>query len=133
MNGARGLSLIELMVVLGVIAVLAAVGYPLYTAQTEKARRYDAQGVLLALANQLEQHRAAQPNLGYTGFVVNDFSELWGSTGKYYDFVVQLNDAAPFSYGLEAQPKAAQAGDACGTLSLDAQGTRSAATDKCWK
>lgn len=38
----RGLTLVELMVVVAVLAVLAGIAYPLYTAQTQKARRADA-------------------------------------------------------------------------------------------
>ena len=101
--------------------------------QVEKSRRGDAQGVLLALANQLEQHRAAQPNTGYTGFTINDFAGLWDAISDSYDFTVALNAGTPFSYTLTAAPKAGQAGDRCGDLTLDELGSKVAAETNCWK
>ena len=130
---ADGLSLVELLVVMAVLAILATVGYPLYSEQVEKSRRGDAQGVLLALANQLEQHRAAQPNTGYTGFTLNDFAGLWDAISDSYDFTVALNAGTPFSYTLTATPKGGQAGDRCGDLTLDELGSKVAAETNCWK
>jgi type IV pilus assembly protein PilE len=130
---ADGLSLVELLVVMAVLAILATVGYPLYSEQVEKSRRGDAQGVLLALANQLEQHRAAQPNTGYTGFTINDFAGLWDAISDSYDFTVALNAGTPFSYTLTAAPKGGQAGDRCGDLTLDELGSKVAAETNCWK
>ena len=121
------------MVVLAVLAILAAIGYPLYTAQVNKARRSDAQGVMLTLANQLEQHLARQPNVGYTGFVLNDFSELWNSISSAYNFTLTLDGGAPFTYTLTATPTGPQAGDSCGAISLDELGTRTAAAANCWR
>ena len=129
----RGLSLVELLVVMAVLAILAAVGYPLYSEQVQKSRRGDAQGVLLDLANQLEQHRATQPNTGYTGFVINDFAGLWDAIDDAYDFTVALNVATPFNYTLTAAPTGGQAGDRCGNLTLDEMGSRVAAEANCWK
>ena len=129
-----GLTLIELMVVVAVMAVMAAVGIPLYNDQVQKSRRYDAQGVLMSLANQLEQHRAYQPNVGYSGFVLNDYSELWGPLNGSYLFSVTLySTAAPFDYDLTAAPAGPQTGDRCGSLSMDELGGKSAGEANCWK
>ena len=130
---ADGLSLVELLVVMAVLAILATVGYPLYSEQVEKSRRSDAQGVLLALANELEQHRAAQPNTGYTGFVINDFAGLWDAVDDSYDFTVALNAGTPFRYTLTAAPTGGQVGDRCGDLTLDELGSKVAAESNCWK
>lgn len=46
----RGLTLVELMVVVAVLAVLATVAYPLYTNQVQKARRADAKVALETIA-----------------------------------------------------------------------------------
>ena len=130
----KGLTLVELMVVVAVLAVMAVIGIPLYNDQVEKSRRYDAQGVLMTLANQLEQHRASQPNVGYTGFALNDFSDLWGSLNGSYLFSVTLNSpTAPFEYDLTAAPAGPQTGDRCGSLSMDELGGKSAAETNCWK
>lgn len=130
----KGLTIVELMVIVAVMAIVAAVAIPLYNGQVQKSRRYDAQGVLMALANQLEQHRASQPNVGYTGFVLNDFSDLWGPLNGSYLFSVTLNGTtAPFDFDLTAAPAGPQTGDPCGSLSMDELGTKSAAETNCWK
>jgi len=131
MQKSRGLTLVELMVVVAVLAIVATIGYPLYTDQVQKSRRYDAQGALLNLGNQLEQHRAMQPNVGYTGFVLSDFSDLSDRLSNHYNFAVTLGTT---TYDLTATPVSgsSQAGDRCGTLTVDEQGQTSPG-DNCWK
>lgn len=57
----------ELMIVLVIMSILVAIGYPLYTQQLMKSRRSDAQTALLNAANQEEVYYAN--NMAYaTGF-----------------------------------------------------------------
>jgi type IV pilus assembly protein PilE len=130
---AKGLSLIELLIVVSVLAVAAAVGYPLYVEQVQKSRRNDAQGVLLALANEIEQHRALQPNVGYSGFAIDDFSEIWNSISGSYSFSVTLSSVTPFTYVFTAAPTGPQTGDRCADLVLNELGEKAAAQPNCWK
>lgn len=130
---ANGLSLVELLIVILVLAVAAAVGYPRYMEQVQKSRRNDAQGVLLALANEIEQHRAVQPNVGYSGFAIDDFSEIWSSINASYLFSVTLSSVTPFFYVLTAAPTGPQTGDRCGDLVLNESGEKAAAQANCWK
>jgi len=59
----KGLTLVELMVVVAVLAVLAGIAYPLYTDQVQKARRADAKIALETIA--LAQERAYTLNGSY--------------------------------------------------------------------
>ena len=126
-----GLTLIELLIVVVIMVVLSSIAYPLYTDQVRKARRYDAEGVLMALANVMEQSLARTPNTGYGINDLSPHSGLWATIDTYYTFTV-ANPTA-FSYTLTATPKSPQSGDACGTLSLTQNGTRSPADAGCWK
>jgi len=131
MKKTSGFTLVELLIVVIIMAVLSSIAYPLYTDQVRKARRYDAEGVLMALANVMEQDLARTPNTGYGISDLTPFSDLWTAIDNYYTFTV-ANPTA-FSYTLTATPKSPQSGDACGTLSLTQNGTKSPADAGCWK
>ena len=54
-NMKKGFSLVELLLVLGLVGLLTAMAYPNYTHILVRTRRLEAQTALLNLANQLEQ------------------------------------------------------------------------------
>jgi type IV pilus assembly protein PilE len=51
-----GFTLIELMIVLAVVAILAAIAYPSYQDSVRKSRRADAKAVLLEAAQWMERY-----------------------------------------------------------------------------
>jgi len=53
-----GFTLTELMIVVGVVAILAVIAIPAYTRHVENAHRSEAEANLTALAMLLEQHNA---------------------------------------------------------------------------
>lgn len=73
----NGFTLIELMIVVAIVAILAAVALPSYQAYTRRAALSTAQQEMLKLAEQLERHRGK--NFSYRGF---DASYLYTSSGN---------------------------------------------------
>ena len=76
----RGFTLIELMVVLVIIGVISAMGFPFYQSYTRKADLADVQKELLALSLQLERYKSR--NFSYAGF---DPTSLYGSNVSVTD------------------------------------------------
>lgn len=53
----RGITLIELMIVVAIVAILAAVAYPSYEAYIIRANRSAAQQLMIKIASREEQYR----------------------------------------------------------------------------
>lgn len=132
---ARGFTLIELMIVVAVVGILAAIAYPSYQDSVRKSRRADARAALLELVQFMERNytlsnRYDKDSAGDA--VVLPFIETpRDGTSKYYDLKIAASAAQSFT--LSAAPKNAQATDTCGTLSITNAGVKSATgTGVCW-
>ena len=131
----RGFTLIELMIVVALIGLLAAIAYPSYRLQVEQSRRAEMQGELMGLAQLLERVYAKAGC--YNPGADEDWDCTTGTPGPvdfrvdfpYYD--VSLITTSPITntyaltagtYTLKALPKGAQAGT--GALYIDHAGRR---------
>lgn len=131
---ANGFTLIELIVVVAMVGILAAVAYPSYMGSVTRARRADATTTLLQDAQILE--RCYSQSFSYTTTCLSGGT----SPAGYYTISVQYAAAAPFNtYTLTATPVSggAQSGDAaCTTFTLDnrgVQGSTGTGGSKCWQ
>lgn len=122
---ASGITLIELMITIAVLAVIMAVAIPNYRTQAVRGNRTEALDELLRQA--AFQQRQFTVNNSYTA--VANFTT---ATGLYTIATAVAN--AGQTYTISAIPQAAQADDTCGTLTLDNTGQRTATGNdaQCW-
>jgi type IV pilus assembly protein PilE len=122
----KGFSLIELMIVLGIIAILVALALPSYSRYVRKANRGEAMQLILNYANNQEIFRANAPE-----YATVDQLALPSHTN--YDFTLPTRTATTFTLVATAkgdQAKDEEQGAPCTILSL----TQANAKDpvKCW-
>lgn len=116
MRRVKGFTLIELMIVVAVVAVLAAIVLPSYREQIRKSRRADAARAIGELQLGLERWRAENPSYANcAGAACASASGIYPTTptSSYYTIT-----PAPLAndYTITAAPTGAQAGDRCGNL-----------------
>jgi len=129
----HGLTMIELMIVVVVIGILAAIAYPSFQDQVRKSRRADGKGALMDTAQQLERcfTRFSAYNDANCGVVLPA-----ASSEGYYS--VSATAMTATTYTLDAAPQGDQVNDTrCGTLRLTSagqQGSQGATSDanNCW-
>jgi type IV pilus assembly protein PilE len=127
-RSARGITLIELVVAMAILAILAAVAIPNYSDYVRRGTRADVQAFLMDVALRQQQHlvdrRSYAATLGALGVTVPS------SIAGKYDVALVVDNAAAPQFTLTATPQGGQDGEACGALSLDAAGNKTPA--KCW-
>lgn len=130
-----GFTLIELMVAVAVVGILAAVAYPAYMEQVARAKRADAQTVLMEGAQAMQRYYSAHNTYASATLpagvqIVPKFAD---ASKKTYDVAVTSADAAGFT--LTATPVRSDA--LCGNLTLSGTGVKgeggSGALNDCWK
>jgi type IV pilus assembly protein PilE len=125
-----GMTLIELMAVVIILSIIAAIAVPNFIEQVRKARRSDAKQPLFDAAAKLEQYY--QDNKGYSGFLLTSSTSPEG----YYSISFFAGPTTT-SYTLEASPLGDQVKDAkCDKFRLDNLGQKTAtgtlSDTECW-
>lgn len=142
-KSSAGFTLIEVMIVVAIIGILAAVAYPSYQEHVRKAKRADAQAALMELSQFMERHYTSNGRYLKTNGDAPDlpFDAAPKDGGsKSYDLAFAENSPTANSYVLEAIPTGSMANDNCGTLTLSNTGAKGLKDQKagtttadCWR
>ena len=124
----------ELMIVVAIIGIIAAIAYPSFIEQIRKSRRADAKASLEALALNQEKWRANHATYGA-------LADVWSGTASNEGHYTIAQDASVTitgtAYRFKATPVGDQANDRCGTFAIDQDGPFEsdayAAVNGCWR
>ncbi|MDJ0699159.1 MAG: type IV pilin protein [Woeseiaceae bacterium] len=128
----RGITLLELMIVVVIVGILASIAYPSYKSQVYKTRRADGQSQLMLTAQALE--RCYTRSATYVGCATVAFP-VASQEGHYS--ITAAGGVTASAYTLNAAPVGDQTKDTkCGTLSLTSAGVQGASgtlpATSCW-
>ena len=131
-KNALGITLIELMIVVVIVSILAAIAYPNYQEFTARAKRSEARAALLRLATNQERfylnNNTFTTDLTQIGFSNSPFTTETG----YYIVAVTSATSSNFSATATYQHGGSEA-NRCLTFSIDGRGQKTSAPDtNCW-
>ena len=134
---ARGVTLIELVIVVGIVSILAAFAYPSYVERAQRAKRTDAKAALINIAGQQERF-FFKNNRFATNLAELDVSAF--TQNEYYKLALEAG-LGTSEFKAIATPEAIQDGDErCTQFTIDQIGRKGASgqdTDRapvdCWR
>ena len=133
----KGFTLIELMLVIGIVAILAALAVPSFLDSVRKSRRSDAMDTIMAIHLAQEKYRANNTTYGTNAQLGFDSPQI--SPKGHYSVAVSGNNATGYTITATVVTGDDQANDYCGSFILtNAAGviskTNTASNaDLCWR
>jgi type IV pilus assembly protein PilE len=126
----KGFTLIEMMVVVALIAIMAAIALPSYREYIKKSRRAEAQSYLMNIA--LRQQQFLVDTRSYSALSPDNIASQPSNVSGAYTVTMNVVAGPPPTFTVTATPKTDQASEKCGTLTIDQTGTKTANLASCW-
>lgn len=133
MNKQKGITIIELLITLAIVAVLVAIAVVIYSSQVRQGRRADGIDSLTGMSLAEERYRSSNTQYGTLAQVWNNVT---ASTGGYY--TLSISNVSATGYTLTATATGDQANDtegstSCATLTFAvSSGTITKTPSICW-
>ena len=134
MNKQKGVTLIELLIVIAVIGILTAISYPYYQQYILEGYRSQAMADMIKVQLTLE-HSYSQKGRYDFSVISNGRCSFCETAPNRYRLLIDSSGAGMDNYKISAVPQSAtgQDADICGTLTLNAAGVGTASgNENCW-
>ncbi|MGK0297482.1 MAG: type IV pilus assembly protein PilE [Gammaproteobacteria bacterium] len=133
----KGFTLIELMIVVAIVAIISAVAIPAYSSQSRKAKRSDAQQLMLDAANRQQQYLLDARQYTTSFAALNVTKDGWTCDATdcdnnfYIITMTNINTATPPTFMITAT---AQAGSQLvdGNITLSSTGAKTLNSNSGW-
>jgi type IV pilus assembly protein PilE len=128
-NG-RGFTLMELLIVMLVLGILAAIAIPNYSEYVLRSHRSAAQAFIADVASRQVQFYLNRR--AYATTVAELSMAAPADLTPRYTIEIATVPGPPATFTVTATPTGPQATDRCGAMTVDSTGARGAATTRCW-
>ena len=138
---ASGFTLVEVIVVVAIIGILAAIAIPSYNEYVRRSQRAEARTVLLEAAQFMQRFYSANDRYDAArgGAAVALPAQLQRApAGGNARYTISLETVSTTAYTLQAVPTGSMSADKCGTFTLTSVGRKdvkdaSVSAAECWR
>ena len=131
----KGMTLVELLIVVAIVAILASVALPSWNSQVQKARRADARNTLTFVQVEQEKYRADTGSYA-PSMTALGFGSYNSPTRDYYNISIVSSSETAFVASATPNTNGDQDNDRCGTFAVDQSGPNEsgvyASISDCW-
>ncbi|MBD1571832.1 type IV pilin protein [Vibrio sp. S17_S38] len=130
----KGMTLIELLIVIAIIGILTSIAYPSYQEHILKSHRATAMADMMKIQIELELDKNKTGVYHFSSIVSGGTCRFCDTEASRYQLEIDDTGSGMDSYIIIAVPveSSAQNKDKCGTLSLNAGSVGTARQDSCW-
>ncbi|AYF88419.1 type IV pilin protein [Pseudomonas sp. DY-1] len=138
MRSSKAFTLIELMIVVVVIGILAAIAYPNYTEHVRRGKRAEVKAALMEGAQALERYYSTHGSyLDAEGNFADSFASQAPASGAANYTIAAQGATTATTYQLRATRTGSMANDPCGDFQISHTGERTLANAtrtaaQCW-
>jgi type IV pilus assembly protein PilE len=123
MRRSQGFTLMEILIVVAIIGVLAAVAFPSYQNHVRKSNRAGAQAFMMDVAS--KQALYLSTARGYAASLTDLQMTAPAEVTRFYTVTLDAPVAVPPAFTVTATPKSGTVQEADPVLTLDDKGTKS--------